>query len=178
MPVQIGQKRESDFSDPLGLLSDCHRRIERFLAVLVKVSERANGRALDPEEHAAFANALEYFRNSAPKHTADEEDSLFPRLRAQASLDYLAELESDHQAADRDHRRVDTLGRLWLNEGPIAAEAAQELQDALDRLSRMYARHITVEDQELFPLAARLLPADELADVGREMASRRGVAKP
>ena len=73
---------------------------------------------------------------------------------------------------------MDTLGRLWLNERPLAAEAAQELQDALERLSRMYARHITVEDQELFPLAARLLPADELADVGREMASRRGVAKP
>ncbi|HTR36390.1 MAG TPA: hemerythrin domain-containing protein [Bryobacteraceae bacterium] len=176
MPVQIGQKRESDFSDPLGLLSDCHRRIERFLAVLVKVSERARGRALDPEERAAFMNALEYFRNSAPKHTADEEDSLFPRLRAQASLDCLAELETDHQTADRNHQRVDALGRRWLADGALTLKQAQELNEALARLSRMYTHHIAVEDQELFPLAARLLPADQLAEVGREMAERRKVA--
>jgi hemerythrin-like domain-containing protein len=175
MPVQIGQKRESDFSDPLGLLSDCHRRIERFLAVLVKVSEHAQGRELNAEERAAFENALEYFRNSAPKHTADEEDSLFPRLRAQTSLGYLTELESDHQAADRDHQLVDALGRRWLSEGALSAEQARELTHALARLSAMYSRHIALEDQELFPLAARLLPADQLADVGREMADRRGV---
>ncbi len=30
MPISIGQKLESDFRNPLGLLSDCHRRIERF----------------------------------------------------------------------------------------------------------------------------------------------------
>ena len=30
MPVQIGAQSHS-FSDPTGLLSDCHRRIEMFL---------------------------------------------------------------------------------------------------------------------------------------------------
>lgn len=178
MPVQIGQKRESDFSNPLGLLSDCHRRIEKFLAVLIKVSDRAQGRALDPEERTALTNALEYFRNSAPKHTADEEDSLFPRLRAQTSLDYLTELETDHHAADRDHQLVDALGRRWLNEGPLPAQQSHDLKEALARLSHMYAHHIAVEDHELFPLAARLLPADQLAEVGLEMAKRRKVAKP
>jgi hypothetical protein len=33
MPVQIGAKAHS-FSDPTGLLSDCHRRIEMFLGSL------------------------------------------------------------------------------------------------------------------------------------------------
>jgi hypothetical protein len=28
MPISIGQKLESDFRNPLGLLSDCHRRID------------------------------------------------------------------------------------------------------------------------------------------------------
>jgi len=177
MPVQIGQKRESDFSDPLGLLSDCHRRIERFLAVLMKIADRAGGSELDPEERAALETALAYFRDSAPKHTADEEDSLFPRLRAQASLDSLAELESDHQAANRDHALVDALGRRWLEGRKLTAQDNGELVAALARLSRMYARHIAVEDRELFPLAARLLPADQLAEVGREMADRRGVSK-
>jgi hypothetical protein len=47
MPVAIGQKLESDFRNPLGLLSDCHRRIERFLGGLIVISEQAQGNRLD-----------------------------------------------------------------------------------------------------------------------------------
>jgi hypothetical protein len=38
MPIVIGAKRESDFTDPTGMLGDCHRRIDRFLNVLVRVA--------------------------------------------------------------------------------------------------------------------------------------------
>jgi hypothetical protein len=37
MPITIRAKPAGNFSNPLELLSDCHRRIERFLAVLVKL---------------------------------------------------------------------------------------------------------------------------------------------
>ena len=43
MPITIVKKIESDYSNPLGLLSDCHRRIERFLDVLIKVTIQARG---------------------------------------------------------------------------------------------------------------------------------------
>ena len=174
MPVQIGQKPESDFSNPIGLLSDCHRRIELFLGVLIKVSEKRNGSELPAEEKAALENALTYFRDAAPKHTSDEEDSLFPRLRrAAAALQCLEKLEGDHQAAARDHETVDSLGTRWLTDGKLASEQAVELTQALTRLSNLYANHIAIEDTELFPLAAKLLPQNELAAVGREMANRR-----
>lgn len=178
MPVEIGRK-ESDFLNPLGLLSDCHRRIERFLGVLIQVVGRAGGASLAHQEREALEKALAYFRNSAPKHTADEEDSLFPRLRksgsAQSELACLAELENDHQAASRDHELVDALGREWLAAGTLTAEQAHQLGEALARLSNTYRRHIAIEDHELFPLAARVLPPDQLAEVSREMAERRGV---
>ena len=38
MPVRIGGRPEHGFDEPLGLLSDCHRRIERFLGVLAAVA--------------------------------------------------------------------------------------------------------------------------------------------
>jgi len=175
MPIQIGQKPESDFDNPLGLLSDCHRRIEHFLDVLVRVSESAAGRALSAEERHAFETALAYFRNSAPKHTADEEESLFPRMRATgASVACLDVLEADHLVAGRDHELVDGLGGRWL-QGKLEPAETLELSEALSRLSGIYRRHIAVEDTELFPLAARVLAESELADVGREMAARRGV---
>ncbi len=179
MAVQIGQKQESDFSNPLGLLSDCHRRIERFLDVLVRVCGRAKGRSLEPEEKLALQKALAYFHDSAPKHTADEEESLFPRLRsspeAGSSLDHLLELEHEHQLAARDHEIVERLFVRWLDDGTIAAEQALELERALSQLSEMYRHHIAMEDQELFPLAARLLRPEVLSAVGREMANRRNV---
>ncbi|HSE21353.1 MAG TPA: hypothetical protein VLB68_06825 [Pyrinomonadaceae bacterium] len=55
MPVQIGQPVESDFGDPLGLLSDCHRRIELFLNVLLTVSRQAKGGELSSEQQDSLA---------------------------------------------------------------------------------------------------------------------------
>jgi hypothetical protein len=37
MAIQIGQRPDHDFHEPLGLLSDCHRRIEHFLRVFIAV---------------------------------------------------------------------------------------------------------------------------------------------
>lgn len=48
MPVQIGA-RASNFSDPTGLMSDCHRRIEMFLNALRAVGDFA-GRQLAEDE--------------------------------------------------------------------------------------------------------------------------------
>jgi hemerythrin-like domain-containing protein len=40
-------------------------------------------------------------------------------------------------------------------------------------LERLYHRHIAVEDQDLFPMARRLLTPAELGAIGREMAGRK-----
>ena len=179
MPVQIGRKPESGFNNPLRLLSDCHRRIEQFLGVLIQVCGTDEGAKLGPEETVALEKALEYFRNAAPKHTADEEESLFPRLRAgpeaQATINCMDALESDHAAAGRDHETVEALGREWLKTGKLDSGNRQEMKLTLERLARMYAKHIEIEDKELFPLAERVLSPDALAKVGEEMAERRGV---
>ncbi len=180
MPVQIGQKPESDFTQPLGLLSDCHRRIERFLDVLVRVYEARKGGSLNADEKSPFETALAYFRNAAPKHTADEEESLFPRLRsagARQVLECLEKLEGDHQAANRDHATVDALGAIWLAAGTLSPEQYEELGQALNRLRTLYAAHIAIEDKELFPLAAQVLADQQLVEVGQEMAGRRGLRK-
>ena len=42
MPIAIGQAPESDFHNPLGMLSDCHRRIARLLEMLITVAEQAS----------------------------------------------------------------------------------------------------------------------------------------
>ena len=106
MPLVIGGKPESNFANPLGLLQDCHRRIEYFLGQQITALEQTDGGPLNEEQSAALRKALKYFREAAPRHTRDEEDSLFPRMRASvseaahAALDTIARLESDHDKAD------------------------------------------------------------------------------
>ncbi len=181
MPVTIGAKKESDFSDPLGMLGDCHRRIERFLAVLVAVTAREKGGALSDQRRNELSTALTYFRDAAPRHTADEEESLFPRLRqspdagVREALARLDRLEHDHARAARAQDEVDRLGRQWLTAGELPPEDAARLASVLGELAELYREHIALEDTGIFPLAASVLPPSERASIGAEMAARRGV---
>jgi hemerythrin-like domain-containing protein len=179
MPIQIGAK-SSHFSDPTGLMSDCHRRIEMFLNAL-KTAATFHGRKLTDDEGRGLEGALRYFREAAPKHNADEEDSLFPRLRkvenqeVRAALAEVARLESEHRWAAPLHDEVDVLGRKWLVEGELSAQEAHKFHSALDQLDSMYRAHIDYEDRVLFPLAARVLPHADLQQVAYEMAKRRNL---
>lgn len=181
MPVTLGAKPEHDFDQPLGLLSDCHRRIERFLGILSKVAAEARGQALSVQHRTALEAALRYFAVAAPKHTADEEQSLFPRLRdsadprAKVALERVQALEADHRAADLGHAEVDRLGRLWLEHNHLAESDTQRLIDQLAALQQLYRHHIQVEDEEVFPVASQVLNVVEIDRIGREMAQRRGL---
>ena len=182
MPIVIGAKRESSFTDPIGLLGDCHRRVERFLAVLVHVATQAHGEPFSGEQRTAWDTALRYFRDAAPKHTADEEESLFPRLRAMDRSDVKAllarvdGLEQDHVRAAQAHAEIDRLGLAWLANGRLSPEEASRLAALLAQLADLYRAHIAIEDTEVFPLAAEVLSVLDRQEIGGEMAVRRGLS--
>ena len=179
MPVQIGAKTHN-FSDPTGLLSDCHRRIEMFLGTLMAVAEVIDG---PPTEDAtrALESALRYFSEAAPKHTADEEESLFPRLRQiqdaeiQAALLRLEQVEKEHLWAAPLHAEVERLGTKYLSPGSLSNREVGEFRSAVRDLVAMYKQHIAVEDECVFPLAARVLSHAEKSEIAAEMAGRRKV---
>jgi hemerythrin-like domain-containing protein len=179
MAIQIGAKPESDFTDPIGLLSDCHRRIERFLDQLIRLSESDS--VLSEHSRNSLERALRYFRTAAPRHTEDEEESLFPRLQADGSIETrailsrMATLESDHRGAESAHAVVDRIGLQWLAEGSLPSEEGRTLISHLRSLHALYRIHISFEDNELFPLARRILEVDQIEQIGREMAARRGL---
>lgn len=181
MPVQIGARRESAFDNPIGLLTDCHRRIETFLSVLLRLGQQAQGMPLDKEQRASLETALLYFRDSAPKHTADEEDSLFPRLRSinradvQRALARIDALESDHAAATLRHSELDELGRRWLESGTLNASDSSRFNFVAQELHVLYQAHIAVEESEVFPLASAAMDGKQQLSIGREMAARRGL---
>jgi hemerythrin-like domain-containing protein len=182
MPVVIGAKPQANFTDPIGLLTDCHRRIERFLTVLVQVAEQAAGGPLTAEQRTALDTALRYFREAAPKHTAGEEETLFPRLRqserpeVQEVLSRVESLERDHARANESHAEVDRLGQEWLSAGTLRSADAARVSLLLAELAELYRGHIAVEEEQVFPIAGRVLDARERQAIAGEMAARRGLA--
>ena len=162
------------------LLSDDHSRIQEWLSVLLTVADSRRGGALAEPDREALTGGLHYFRTAVPRHAADEEQSLFPRLRssddsrAKAALWMVERLAADHRVAEDHHDAVEVLGRRWLRQGGLPADDARALRQHLVALERLYRVHIALEDQELFPIARRVLTAAELAAIGHEMADRRG----
>ena len=179
--IKIGRQADHGFDEPLGLLSDCHRRIEWFLRALLSVSREEKGREPSPAARQALEQALAYFRTAAPRHTADEENSLFPLLRASADeaagpvMAVVDRLEGDHRRAEAGHATVERLAGQWLETGELPEGKARELIETLESLQRIYDEHIRIEDREVFPAASRILTGAQLEEVGRQMAARRGV---
>jgi iron-sulfur cluster repair protein YtfE (RIC family) len=177
MPVQIGTTAHS-FSDPTGLLSDCHRRIEMFLGSLQHVAGVID-RPLTNDARTALESALRYFRESAPKHTADEEESLFPRLKKlqdpeiEAALETLDTLEGDHRKAEALHAEVDDLGMRCLDQQCLPATEADRFRQAVSNLDSIYVKHIKIEDELVFPAAKLRLSGSQKLAIADEMAGRR-----
>lgn len=177
MPIQIGAKTH-DFSEPTGLLSDCHRRIEMFLGSLQRVAEVIDS-PLTNEVRAALETALPYFKEAAPKHTADEEESLFPRLRqihgqdVESALAALNALEDEHRRTDALHAEVHTLGLQCLDQGRLPLLEAGQFRQAVSDLAVIYDEHIRIEDGVVFPVAKRALSGPQKSAIANEMAFRR-----
>lgn len=183
--LTIGAPLEHTLDQPIGLLSDCHRRIEKFLDTLIRVTEVIGSGSLTAQGRDALDTSLTYFRDAGPMHTQDEEESLFPRLRhatqseddiaakAHHALTIVVRLQTDHVAADKRHVVIDEIGRRWLRDGILPAAEVHALQIELRDLRTFYASHLTAEDDELFPLSEQILDETQLRDMGKEMAARR-----
>ena len=175
MAIQIGAKPDSGFDDPIGMLKDCHRRIESFLGILCVVVSRAQGRPLTREERDAVNAALQYFRTGGQRHTADEEESLFPRLRelAAGSFVEIDRLEGDHREANDLHRSVERHYSTWIESDHLGLEETKQLCAQTERLRELYSNHIQVEETVVFARAIQVLDSHAIAAIGTEFRFRR-----
>ena len=159
-------------TDPFAMLEASHRRLEERLAEL----ERAALDLLDPAKAdgavATLHEVAAYFERSVVRHEADEEASLFPRLAGAAELaPVLGRLAAEHREHEALHHE---LSAVVENEALAGTALAQALGSVVGRLHGAYARHVTTEEREVFPVARRLLGADALAAIAAEMDERRG----
>lgn len=180
MPLQIGATPDAGFDQPVAMLRDCHRRILRFAGLLGQVARDAQGYSLSKEQQSAVEAALRYFGTSGPLHNADEECSLFPRLRGRVSATVtatIARLEAEHREAEGLQRRIGQLFQHWIAEFGLDRSEEQELGEATERLESFYDEHIRIEEATVFAAAETILNREEQAEIGREFSGRRRLAR-
>lgn len=181
MLMQIGQKPDSAFDEPIGLLEDCHKRILHFIRTLSTLAESDASEPLNPADRESLVRSLRYFREAAPRHNADEEESLFPLVRRHADayrcemLVCLASLVNDHRWAGQLHCEMDAIGSRWLAAGTLRPNDRMRLRSLTHSLSNFYASHIVMEERDLFPAARGMLSPAEKQRLGKEIAERHGV---
>ena len=168
----------ADYSRPIELIMECHRRVEHFWTVLMNIAS-LRGATLNDDQRESLRTGLDYFLSAIPRHTEDEEISMFSRMlqtgdpRVHAVMEEIKQLESEHDAVRSMHDRVDELGRRWLDCGSLGSEDADEWASLVSELQQAYNEHIKVEDGLVFPVAAEVLDRDALDLMGKEMAARR-----
>lgn len=166
------------FDTPLAVLEACHRRIERRLDQLMRVAERLSepDPARHPEALQVLADVRRHFQTAGMHHTADEDESLFPMLKAlqdDSLNELIAVLEEDHREIDSKHEALDAIGdRLQARVDPADVEA---LRTVAADLRVHYERHIRHEEATILPRAASLLTPEQLGRLGGEMQRRRGL---
>lgn len=159
------------FDDPLELLRTCHERILQQCATLTKIADHLATRDPTEEVRAAAVLVHRYFSTAGQLHHEDEEQDLFPLLRADPALaDLIAQLQKDHVH----------MGSLWRELEPrlLALETIDNVHTfhrQVAAFNACYAQHIARENQELLPRASELLPTAVLAVLGARMAARRRV---
>lgn len=165
---------------PLEMLTACHDRAARQLGTLRRLVAHLAGSGADAQAQSAAVSVMRYFDLAARDHHADEEEDLFPALLesmagsdAVCLIDITRALAADHRALESAWARV----RAVLVK-VAAGEAALLGVAEVEALAGGYERHIAREEQELLPMAERLLGPQQLDDIGAAMRARRGIARP
>ena len=167
--IQIGAP-SATLDAPLEHLMACHRRIEQRLETLIAAGshlEDDRARALE-----AIGGSIRFLDSNGAMHTADEESSLFPRLRPKLSPDevaYVDSLEQDHQRAEAIYAELKEL----VAQPELDKARVERYRDCAARLRSLYLEHIRSEDEILTRLARRSLNDEELAAISAEMRERR-----
>ena len=126
--------------------------------------ERAGGHLETkfPEALAAIESSIRYFDSSGVAHTADEEESVFPRLRPRLSAEELAQIEGlkvQHREADAIYAELKEVVAA-IRENPGETQLHARYRALAGRFAALYRPHIEFENRELVRVARRELGAE------------------
>jgi iron-sulfur cluster repair protein YtfE (RIC family) len=166
------------FDEPLEMLLGCHRRIEKQLETLKRLRAHVEAHGVDAEATTAAQSVLRYFVQAAANHLEDEERDLFPMLEKRINdAGEASRFRAFRDALESDHRALEAAwARLRKPLESIADGLTRTLPAAdVQTFVEVYAHHILAEESLLQEFVDRWLDDRDRQQLGRAMASRRGV---
>jgi hemerythrin-like domain-containing protein len=159
------------------LLLGCHDRIRHFTELALRMAEAHSAPA---NERAQVARAvLQYYTVALPLHEADEEESIYPRLRDALPSGVLAEA---NDAMLVQHLEIDSLIAelvpMWrqLEDDPSQqVEFYTELLTRTQKLQRVWTSHLQLEEERIVPAIREYITGKDLAAIQKEMRARRAM---
>ena len=168
---------ENLFREPVDYLYADHFRQRVVCGLLDEIAD--DHEAARVPEIAGLV--LDYLLRDLPQHVADEEQDLFPRLRARCrpedEVERVLMLLSEEHARDQEVVLALPAGLRSLVEGRPLRQPELFVQ-AASTFAECQRRHLAWEEGVIFPLARKRLQPDDLAELGRNMAARRGLSFP
>jgi hemerythrin-like domain-containing protein len=165
------------FDAPFEMLGACHERVERMLALLLRLRAHLAEHGPDAQAQEAARDVMRYFDTAGPAHHEDEERHVLPRLRGQGRAELAERLHGDHRMLGERWQAV-RAQLLEVRAGHWTAALEDAAREGWPALAEAYSEHIALEDREAFPAAQAGLDAGSLAAIGAEMAGRRGLRQP
>lgn len=143
------------------------------------VENLANADGFDREMAEAV---VAFMKSDFGLHVIDEEEDLFPLLRRRALPedgieDVLGALSLEH-ASDHDDAERIVEGMAQLLETDGAGFPEPDFAKLLKCFAASERKHLIVENAIVMPFARARLTKDDLRNLGRRMAARRGIDYP
>jgi hypothetical protein len=163
-----------EFDTPLLALAECHSRLLRQCESLVRLQAHISAGG---DAHLARVKAAELrrgFDRATARLHQDEELDLFPALlESMAGSDAVC-IRQMVDARAEEHREIESRWLAidqWL-QSVEAGQTALPQPGTVEAFVALCHGHLEQEDQELLPMAERLLSDDALADIAEGMRRR------
>ena len=164
---------------PIEMLAACHQKVRHFARLSSQLAVYLDNKGADAMAQETARNILRYFDIAGPLHHQDEEQDLFPALRAaaRASGDAPAaralcgaidEVQAEHVVLDGLWADV----RNWLER--VELGYPDQAPEGVEIFAVQYPMHAGREEAEIY-VHASLLTESQLARIGRRMSERRGL---
>jgi hemerythrin-like domain-containing protein len=173
--AQVAENPDRLLADPIAWFLAEHHRHRQFCDLMQRAS-MATG--FEPD---LIVWLLEFVVQDLSMHVLDEEQDLFPMLRARAEPEdhidaLLGRLTGEHakdlSRAEAVRRHLETCLRLQV---PISRNNVR--RRALQAFATQERSHLALENAAVLPIARLRLSERDLANLSRRLAARRGLKR-
>jgi hemerythrin-like domain-containing protein len=154
--------------DPIQVLMDEHRQIERVMASLLTFVNEVKTKRLT-DRHEDLERFAEFLRDFADRtHHGKEEDILF-RIMVEGGFPRdggpIAVMLAEHQEG---RARVRILKEIAENPAPWGSAEREKIENSVAVFVTVLRQHIQKEDNILYPMARAHLSAELMAEITRQ----------